>query len=292
MPKTLFQSDIPHLKLLFRGKVRDVYDCGEELLLVASDRLSAFDVVFPTPIPGKGELLTQMSLFWFEKIKHIIPNHLSENPVRSVLRNEEQTALFEKRSMLVKKTKPLAVESIVRGYLAGSGWNDYQKPGTVCSISLPPGLREGQQLPEPIFTPSTKAPQGSHDENISFAQASILAGVEKMERVKENSLRIYKEARAYAEGCGIIIADTKLEFGLYKDQLILIDEVLTPDSSRFWPIDQYQVGMSPPSFDKQFVRDYLNRIGWNKKPPAPQLPHEIVEKTVEKYREALKRLAG
>lgn len=292
MSKSLLQSDIPHLKLLFRGKVRDVYDCGEEILLVASDRLSAFDVVFPTPIPGKGEILTQMSLFWFEKMKHVIPNHLSENPVRSVLRNEEQAALFEKRSMLVKKARPLAVESIVRGYLAGTGWGDYQKTGGICGIPLPGGLREAQQLPEPIFTPSTKAPQGSHDENISFAQAAIVVGIEKAEKVKEASLRVYKEARAYAEKRGIIIADTKFEFGIYKDQLILIDEVLTPDSSRFWPMDCYQVGVSPPSFDKQFVRDYLNKIGWNKKPPAPELPKEIVQKTIEKYREALQRLIG
>ena len=286
----LLESHITGLKLLFRGKVRDVYDCGEELLLVASDRLSAFDVVFPNPIPGKGELLTQTSLFWFERMKKIIPNHLSDKPLATVLQDPKERAVYEKRSMLVKKTEPLKVESIVRGYLIGSGWIDYQKTGEVRGIKLASGLQEAQKLPKPIFTPSTKAPQGKHDENISFEQAAKIVGTKIAEQVRDFSIRIYQEAATYAEGRGIIIADTKLEFGIHNGELILIDEVLTPDSSRFWPKDQYRVGMSPPSFDKQFVRDYLISIGWNKKPPAPSLPLEIIEKTAQKYQEAWRRL--
>lgn len=278
------------MKLLFRGKVRDIYDCGDELLLVATDRLSAFDVVFPNPIPGKGEILTQVSLFWFEKMKGIIANHLSEKPISSVLKTKEEVELYAKRSMLVKKTKPLAIEAVVRGYLAGSGWNDYQKTGKVCGISLPAGLKESQKLPEPIFTPATKAPQGEHDENISFDRACEIVGKEVAEKVRRVSLKIYQEGSDYAESRGLVLADTKFEFGMFNGELILIDELLTPDSSRYWPKDQYQVGMSPPSFDKQFVRDYLLKIGWNKKPPAPELPTEIVQKTSEKYREALRRL--
>lgn len=290
MATTLYQSDIPYLKLLFRGKVRDIYDLGDELLLVATDRLSAFDVVFPNPIPGKGEILTQVSLFWFEKMKKIIPNHISDKPVEDLFKTKEEVALYAKRSMRVKKTKPLAIEAVVRGYLAGSGWNDYQKTGAVCGIKLTSGLKESQKLPEPIFTPATKAPQGQHDENISIEQAVKIVGKETAEKVRDVSLRIYKEGADYAESRGLILADTKFEFGHLNGQLILIDEVLTPDSSRFWPKDQYRVGISPPSFDKQFVRDYLLKIGWNKKPPAPELPKEIVEKTSEKYHEALKRL--
>jgi phosphoribosylaminoimidazole-succinocarboxamide synthase len=278
------------LKLLFRGKVRDIYDLGDELLLVATDRLSAFDVVFPNPIPGKGEILTQVSLFWFQKMKGIIPNHISDKPVEEVFKTKEDVAAYAKRSMRVKKTKPLAIEAVMRGYLAGSGWNDYQKTGKVCGIALPPGLKESQKLPQPIFTPATKAPQGEHDENISFERACEIVGKETAERVRDVSLKIYTSGLEYAEGKGLILADTKFEFGHLNGELILIDEVLTPDSSRFWPKDQYQVGMSPPSFDKQFVRDYLNKIGWNKKPPAPELPTEIVEKTAEKYQEALRRL--
>ncbi len=290
MTKPLMESEIPYLPLLFRGKVRDIYDLGEELLLVATDRLSAFDVVFPTPIPGKGEILTQLSLFWFQKMKGIIPNHVSERPVEEILKSQEDVALYGKRSMRVKKTTPLAIEAVVRGYLAGSGWNDYQKSGAVCGINLPPGLKESQKLPEPIFTPATKAPQGEHDENISFEVACEIVGREKAEKVRDVSLRIYQEGLTYAEGRGLLLADTKFEFGLRSGELILIDEVLTPDSSRFWPKDQYQVGMSPPSFDKQFVRDYLTKIGWNKKPPAPELPPDIVEQTAARYREALERL--
>lgn len=296
MSKPLYQSEIPYLKLLFRGKVRDIYDLPgspgskDELLLVATDRLSAFDVVFPNPIPGKGEVLTQMSLFWFEKMKGVIANHISQKPLSSVLKTGEDLETYGKRSMLVTKTKALEVESITRGYLAGSGWNEYKKSGTVCNLPLPNGLKESQKLPEPIFTPSTKAPQGQHDENISFDQAAAIVGREVAEQVRDVSLRIYKEGAAYAESRGILLADTKFEFGLLGGKLILIDEVLTPDSSRFWPQDQYQVGMSPPSFDKQFVRDYLLQIGWDKKPPAPELPKDVVEKTSEKYQEAFARL--
>ncbi|HEX5037270.1 MAG TPA: phosphoribosylaminoimidazolesuccinocarboxamide synthase [bacterium] len=292
MTTSIYQSDLPYLKLLFRGKVRDIYDLGDELLLVATDRLSAFDVVFPNPIPGKGEILTQVSLFWFERMKKILPNHISDKPVEDVFKSKEDVAAYAKRSMRVKKTKPLAIEAVMRGYLAGSGWNDYQKTGKVCGIALPPGLKESQKLPEPIFTPATKAPQGEHDENISFERACEIVGRETAERVRKISLEIYQTGLDYAETKGLILADTKFEFGYLGNELILIDEVLTPDSSRFWPKDQYQVGMSPPSFDKQFVRDYLNKIGWNKKPPAPELPEEIVKKTSEKYQEALKRLTS
>lgn len=299
MSSPLYQSNLPHLKLLFRGKVRDIYDLPgskDELLLVATDRLSAFDVVFPNPIPGKGEILTQVSLFWFEKMKGIIPNHLSDRPVEELFKSKEEKETYAKRSMRVKKTKPLAIEAVVRGYLAGSGWGDYQRTGSVCDIKLPPGLKESQKLPKPIFTPATKAPQGQHDENISFERAKEIVGKETTERVRDVSLKIYSEASAYAEKRGLLLSDTKFEFG-YLDQgggtpplLLLIDELLTPDSSRFWPKSEYRVGISPPSFDKQFVRDYLLKIGWNKKPPAPELPPEIVEKTSEKYREALRRL--
>lgn len=289
MTQPICQSSLPHLNLLFRGKVRDVYDLGDELLLVATDRLSAFDVVFPNPIPGKGEILTQTSLFWFERMNGIIPNHLSHRPVAELFKTKEEAALYEKRSMRVKKTRPLAIEAVARGYLAGSGWNDYQKTGAVCGISLPKGLRESEKLPQPIFTPATKAPAGAHDENISFEEAAKTVGREIALKVKDVSLTIYQEAAAFAETRGILIADTKFEFGLLGDQLILIDEILTPDSSRFWPKEGYRAGLSPPSFDKQFVRDYLLKIGWDKKPPAPELPREIVEKTAEKYQEALRR---
>jgi len=292
MTTPIHQSNLPYLKLLFRGKVRDIYDLGDELLLVATDRLSAFDVVFPNPIPGKGEILTQMSLFWFEKMKDLLPNHISDKPVEDIFQNKDDVALYAKRSMRVKKTKPLAIEAVMRGYLAGSGWNDYQKTGKVCGIALPAGLKESQKLPEPIFTPATKAPQGEHDENISFERACEIVGKETAERVRAVSLKIYTTGLEHAASKGLLLADTKFEFGHLNGELILIDEVLTPDSSRFWPKDQYQVGMSPPSFDKQFVRDYLNKIGWNKKPPAPELPEEIVEKTAQKYQEALRRLTA
>ncbi|MDO8494505.1 MAG: phosphoribosylaminoimidazolesuccinocarboxamide synthase [Deltaproteobacteria bacterium] len=277
------------LKLLFRGKVRDIYDCGDELLLVATDRLSAFDVVFDDPIPGKGEVLTQMSLFWFKKMGNLIENHLSSRPLSDILtKNELKT--YGKRSMLVKKTKPLAIEAVVRGYLAGSGWSDYKKTGEICGVKLSTGLKEASKLEEPIFTPATKAAIGDHDENISFQKACEIVGAETANKVKEISLAIYKKGRDFAESKGLILADTKFEFGLRNGQLILIDELLTPDSSRFWPQDQYQVGISPPSFDKQFVRDYLLQIGWNKQPPAPKLPPDVIQKTAEKYQEALQRL--
>ncbi len=289
MTRTCYESQIPYLNLLFRGKVRDIYDLGDELLLVATDRLSAFDVVFAEPVPGKGEILTELSLFWFQKMKEIA-NHLSPEPVDSLFRTKEERVLYGKRSIRVKKTKPLAIEAVVRGYLAGSGWNEYQKTGTVCGISLPKNLKEAQRLSDPIFTPATKAPQGSHDENISFEEASKIVGRGVAEKVREISLKIYAEGARYAEGRGLILADTKFEFGLLNGDLILIDELLTPDSSRFWPVDRYQIGTSPPSFDKQFVRDYLLKIGWDKKPPAPALPPDIIQKTSEKYEEAYARL--
>lgn len=291
---TLFESNLPGLKLLFRGKVRDVYDLGDALLIIASDRLSAFDVVLPTPIPDKGKILTQLSNFWFEKL-NMIPNHLTGRPFDSVSIPGGWTpplrAQAEGRTVIVKKTEPLKIEAVVRGYLAGSGYKDYKATGKVCGISLPPGLREADRLPEPIFTPATKATGGAHDENINFEQASQIVGKKIAEQVKGVSLHIYKEAAKWAEARGIILADTKFEFGLLNDQLIWIDEALTPDSSRFWPKDQYQVGISPPSFDKQFVRDYLESIQWNKKPPAPLLPPEIASKTAEKYQEALRALS-
>lgn len=288
----LLTSHIPYLNLSFRGKVRDVYDLGDELLLVATDRLSAFDVVFPTPIPDKGEILTQLSLFWFDKMKGLIANHLSSRPVESVFKNKEDISTYAKRSMIVVKTKPLEIESITRGYLAGSGWVDYQKNGSVCGVALPPGLKEADKLPAPIFTPSTKAVAGEHDQNISFEEAQKTVGADRVRQVRDISIRIYTEGRVLSERAGIILADTKFEFGTRGEELLLIDELLTPDSSRFWPKDKYRVGASPPSFDKQFVRDYLLKIGWNKKPPAPELPLEIVEQTTKRYHEAFDCLTG
>ncbi|MBI2082493.1 MAG: phosphoribosylaminoimidazolesuccinocarboxamide synthase [Deltaproteobacteria bacterium] len=296
---TLFESDLKGLKLLFRGKVRDIYELPGDtplLLIVATDRLSAFDVILPTPIPDKGKILTAVSNFWFEKLKTIIPNHLTHKPLSTVINDPEGLKQAEGRSVIVKKTEPLKIEAVVRGYLAGSGWKDYQKTGAVCGIPLPSGLQEAARLPGPIFTPATKAAKGAHDENISFDQAVEIVGGDIAEQVREVSLHLYKEASKWAEARGIILADTKFEFGLLRGvassapTLIWIDEALTPDSSRFWPKDQYKVGISPPSFDKQFVRDYLESIHWNKKPPAPELPKEIAEKTAEKYREALERL--
>ncbi|MBI2981764.1 MAG: phosphoribosylaminoimidazolesuccinocarboxamide synthase [Deltaproteobacteria bacterium] len=292
----LYESNFKGLKLLFRGKVRDVYDLGSELLIVASDRLSAFDVVLPTPIPEKGEVLTALSNFWFEKLRAIIPNHLTGKSVPEMLKSRGGVTppLQEDlagRSVIVKKTEPLKIEAVVRGYLAGSGWKDYRKTGAVCGIPLEPGLQEAARLTHPIFTPATKAATGAHDENISFEQAARIVGQKIAEEVREASLTLYRQAAAWAEGRGIILADTKFEFGLLNGKLVWIDEALTPDSSRFWPKDQYRVGISPPSFDKQFVRDYLESIHWDKKPPAPELPEEIAKKTAEKYREALKRLS-
>lgn len=288
---TLFHSNLSQLKLLFRGKVRDVYDLGSELLIVTTDRLSAFDVVLPNPIPGKGKVLTALSNFWFEKLNGIIPNHLTHKPVASVIANHEEAASIRDQAVIVRKTDPLKIEAVARGYLAGSGFKDYQKTGMICGIKLPKGLREAERLPNPIFTPATKAERGAHDENISFDRAVQVVGGEIAEQVREMSLHLYQEAVKWAEPRGIILADTKFEFGLLDGKLIWIDEALTPDSSRFWPKDSYQVGISPPSFDKQFVRDYLESIHWNKKPPAPSLPNDIIQKTSERYQEALRRLS-
>ena len=291
-PTVLFESSISCLKLLARGKVRDIYDIDEHhLLIVTTDRLSAFDVILPDPIPGKGLVLTSVSNFWFEKMKDIIPNHLSELALEQVIPDTDELALVEGRAIAVKKLRPLPVEAIVRGYLIGSGWKDYQKSGSVCGNQLPDGLQLAQQLPEAIYTPSSKADVGDHDENISFNRTVELLGSEMAEKVRDVSLKLYIEAAAYAKERGIIIADTKFEFGLDDDgTLYLIDEALTPDSSRFWPADQYQVGISPPSFDKQFVRDYLETLDWDKTDPGPTLPAEIAEKTSEKYHEAEIRL--
>lgn len=291
-PATLFQSDLKSLPLIHRGKVRDIYQVDDRhMLIVTTDRLSAFDVVLPTPIPGKGAILTAVSSFWFHRMRHIVPNHLADIPLAQVLPDASEQAQAEGRSIVVRKLKALPVEAIVRGYLIGSGWKDYQKTGSVCGIPLPSGLRQADRLPEPIFTPSTKAAVGEHDENISFERACELLGSDIAEQVRITSLAVYKEAAAYALERGIIIADTKFEFGLDENgRLTLIDEVLTPDSSRFWPVDSYQPGMSPPSFDKQYVRDYLETLDWNKKAPGPQLPPDVVARTAEKYREALRRL--
>jgi phosphoribosylaminoimidazole-succinocarboxamide synthase len=294
MNETLFESDLKSLRRRHRGKVRDIYDVDERhMLIVTSDRLSAFDVVLPTPIPGKGAVLTRLSNFWFARTRHIVPNHLADIPLDKVLKDPGERKQVEGRAIVVKKLKALPVEAIVRGYLVGSGWKEYRKSGTVCGIPLPAGLKEADRLPQPIFTPSTKAEIGQHDENISFEKAAELLGGDLAERVKNASLAIYKECAAYALTRGIIIADTKFEFGLDDTgTLTLIDEALTPDSSRFWPADSYKPGANPPSFDKQYVRDWLEASGWNKTPPAPELPSEVVAKTVEKYHEALRRLTA
>ncbi len=292
MPETLFNSDLKSLPLVNRGKVRDIYAVGEDhLLIVTTDRLSAFDVVLPTAIPGKGAVLTAVSNFWFARTRDLIPNHLSELSLEQVLPDAAERAQVEGRAIVVRKLDPLPVEAIVRGYLAGSGWKDYRRSGAVCGIPLPAGLREADKLPEPLFTPSTKAELGAHDENISFEKMIDLVGREIAERVRDVSLAIYIRARDHAETRGIIVADTKFEFGLDADgALVLIDEAVTPDSSRFWPIDSYAPGASPPSFDKQFVRDYLETLDWDKTAPGPELPADIAAKTAEKYREAQRRL--
>jgi phosphoribosylaminoimidazole-succinocarboxamide synthase len=291
--KLLFQSTLSSVPLLHRGKVRDIYAVdGDKLLIVQTDRLSAFDVVLPTPVPGKGKVLTGLSNFWFHKLGDVIPNHLTALAPESVLKQESEREQIAGRAFLVRRLKPLPVEAIVRGYIAGSGWKEYLKTGKICGIALPAGLKEAQKLPQPIFTPSTKAPAGAHDVNIPFADAEKLLGTETAAKVRDISLRLYADAADYAAKKGIIIADTKFEFGLDDSgKLYLIDEALTPDSSRFWPADQYKVGSSPPSFDKQFVRDWLEAQHWNKKPPAPQLPADVLEKTAEKYRLALHLLA-
>jgi phosphoribosylaminoimidazole-succinocarboxamide synthase len=289
--QALFETNLTSVPLLHRGKVRDIYDLGDSLLIVATDRISAFDVVLPTPIPEKGKILTLMTLFWLNFLKDIVENHLITADVKEypeVLKPYEE--ILKDRSMLVKKAKVLPVECIVRGYLSGSAWKEYQEKGEICGLKLPKGLRESDKLPEPIFTPSTKAELGKHDINISFEEMKRITGEEVAEKVKEISLNLYKKASSYAETRGIIIADTKFEFGVYKDKLILVDEVLTPDSSRFWPKEEYQPGRPQKSFDKQFIRDWLKNSGWKDGSPPPEIPSEIVHKTREKYFEALRRL--
>ncbi len=291
---SVFESSITSLPLLGRGKVRDIYAVNDDLLLiVTSDRLSAFDVILPDPIPGKGEVLTSVANFWFDKLGHIIPNQLTGIDPESVVQGDDEKAQVRGRALVVKRLKPLPIEAVVRGYLIGSGWKDYKDTGAVCGIQLPAGLQQAQQLPEAIFTPATKAEIGEHDENIDYATCEKLVGAELAAQVKATAIRLYTEAAEFARTKGIIIADTKFEFGLDKEgKLYLIDEVLTPDSSRFWPADQYQVGISPPSYDKQFVRDYLETLDWNKQAPGPALPADILEKTTAKYREALAQLTA
>ena len=305
MATTLLQSDLPGLTLRHRGKVRDVFELNPEtlpaearglgplLLIVATDRLSAFDVVLPDPIPGKGEMLCQISNFWFERTAHLLPNHLTGVDVASVLPAGVDPALYANRAVVTRKLKPVPVEAIARGYLIGSGWKDYQRTGRVSGIALPDGLRQAEQLPEPIFTPSTKAAVGDHDENIDFDTMVRTVGAELAEQVRDATLRIYRHAADYAAERGILLADTKFEFGTDADgRLYVMDEMLTPDSSRYWPADQYQVGTSPPSYDKQYVRDYLETLDWDKTAPGPRLPQEVIDRTRAKYAEALQRLAG
>ncbi len=286
----VWETHFPGVPLRSRGKVRDLYEFGDRLLIIATDRLSAFDVVLPTPIPDKGRVLTQLSLFWFERLRDVVPNHVlssSEFPEELAAYREQ----LEGRSMLVRRTQPVPIECVVRGYLAGSGWKDYRATGKVCGIALPAGLRESERLPQAIFTPATKATSG-HDENISFDEAAARIGGSLVERLRAISLELYLRAAAYAEPRGILLADTKFEFGLLSGEPIWIDEALTPDSSRFWPADGYTPGRPQPSFDKQYVRDYLERTGWSKQPPAPELPAEVVAGTRSKYREAYRRLTG
>ena len=291
MTPVVLESECPDLKLVNKGKVRDIYDVGEHLLIVTTDRISAFDVIMHEGIPDKGFVLTQISKFWFEKMGDIIPHHIVSTDVDDFPEVAQQyRTQLEGRSMLVKKARPLPVECIVRGYISGSGWKEYKENGSICGIPLPEGLKESDRLPEVIFTPSTKAEIGEHDENIPFSKVEELCGAELAAQLKEVTIEIYKRARDYAETKGIIIADTKFEFGIYNEELIWIDEALTPDSSRFWPADEYQPGGPQPSFDKQFLRDYLETLDWGKTAPAPDLPEEIVRKTGEKYKEALTRL--
>ncbi len=294
MLDVLYESSISSLPLVARGKVRDIYAVGDDhLLIVTTDRLSAFDVVLPDPIPGKGAILTAVSNFWFERTRSLVPNHLSSLSLESVLPDAAERGQVKGRAIVVRKLKALPVEAIVRGYLIGSGWKDYQASGSVCGIRLPEGLRLAEQLPEPVYTPSSKAEVGDHDENIDYTATERLLGAELAAQVRDVSLAIYRLAADYARERGIIIADTKFEFGVDEaGALALIDEVLTPDSSRFWPEDQYRVGISPPSFDKQFVRDYLETLDWDKTAPGPKLPEDIIRRTADKYNEALRRLTG
>jgi len=292
MNALVLETNLTSLPFVHRGKVRDLYAVGEDnLLVMQSDRLSAFDVVLPDPIPGKGEVLTELSFFWFRKLGHVIPNHLTGIAPESVVAPADRDQVA-RRSMVVRKLKPMLVEAVVRGYIIGSGWNDYQRTGAICGIPLPAGLQQAQKLPHPIFTPASKAPAGQHDENIDFETTVRTLGDRALaERVREVSIRLYSEAAEYAARRGIIIADTKFEFGTdERGELVLIDEALTPDSSRFWPAAEYRTGVSPPSFDKQFVRDWLETQPWNKKPPAPRLPADVIEQTSSKYREALRLL--
>jgi phosphoribosylaminoimidazole-succinocarboxamide synthase len=294
LPRPLFESRIASLPLLGRGKVRDLYAVdAAHLLLVSTDRLSAFDVILPDPIPFKGHVLTAMSKFWFARLAHVVPSHVTAVDPESVVRTEEERQQVRGRSMVVRRLQPLPIEAVARGYLIGSGWKDYQASGAVCGVQLPAGLRQADRLPEPIFTPATKAEAGAHDENIGFAEVEARIGPALAREVRDVTLRLYAEAAAYAAERGILIADTKFEFGTDADgRLVWIDEALTADSSRFWPADEYRPGISPPSFDKQFVRDYLETLDWNKQAPGPRLPEDIVRRTSEKYREALRRLAG
>ena len=290
MNAVVSQTNFPGLTLRGRGKVRDIYDLGDRLLIVATDRLSAFDVILPTPIPDKGRVLTQLSMFWFEKLADVVPHHVI-SAANFTGELASYAASLDGRAMLVRRTEPLTIECVVRGYISGSGWKDYQKTGAICGVSLPAGLKESEKLPEPIFTPSTKATTG-HDENISFEETVSRIGRSLAERVRDTSLTLYKRASEHAARNGIIVADTKFEFGLLGDELIWIDEALTPDSSRFWPAATYVAGKVQASFDKQYVRDYLERIGWNKQPPAPELPADVVAATRDKYREAYQRVTG
>jgi phosphoribosylaminoimidazole-succinocarboxamide synthase len=292
IPETLYESDVKSLKLIHRGKVRDIYEVDDRhMLIVTTDRLSAFDVILPDPIPGKGVVLTEVSNFWFHKMEYVIPNQLSDMTLEEAVPDEQERAPLLGRAIVVKRLKALPIEAIVRGYLIGSGWKDYQHSGGVCGIELPKGLQMADKLPEAIYTPSTKADVGEHDENIDFDSTVRLLGRELAEQVRDVSLQLYTEAADYAREHGIIIADTKFEYGIDEDgQLVLIDEALTPDSSRFWPADQYRPGISPPSFDKQFVRDYLEGLDWDKKAPGPKLPQDVIDITAEKYALALKKL--
>lgn len=288
------ESHLRGLQRLHQGKVRDIYAVDNQvMLIVTTDRLSAFDVILPDPIPGKGRVLTEISRFWFARTEHIVPNHLAERDLSTIVPDASERALIADRCLVVKKLKALPIEAVVRGYLIGSGWKDYQQTGAVCGIKLPAGLRQADRLPEPIFTPTTKAPVGTHDENIDFAQVVSTIGATLAEQMRSTAIALYKFAAEYALQRGIIIADTKFEFGVDDaGRLVLIDEALTPDSSRFWPVDTYRPGISPPSFDKQFVRDYLETLDWNKQAPGPALPADILQRTSEKYQEALRRLTG
>jgi phosphoribosylaminoimidazole-succinocarboxamide synthase len=293
-PPTVFRTALSGLKKIHEGKVRDIYAVdADAMLIVTTDRLSAFDVVLPDPIPNKGRVLHTISDFWFGRTRHIVPNHLTNRPLESVIEDPDELAMLEGRAGIVRRLQALPIEAVVRGYLIGSGWKDYQKTGGVCGIALPKGLQQAERLVQPLFTPASKAAAGEHDENIPFAEVERLIGARLAARVRDTAVAIYNFAAEYARGRGIIIADTKFEFGVDEaGQLTLIDEVLTPDSSRFWPADTYRVGTSPPSFDKQFVRDYLETLDWNKKAPGPKLPPEVIARTSEKYNEALQRLTG